>query len=243
MKANVFDKEGKKTKTMELPEIFSQSVREDILSRVLETKKSQQPYAPSPVAGKQSAARGKLVHRRHVWKTQYGKSLSRVPRKVFSRRGEQFNWEAAEVPSARGGMRAHPPKIESMIKIKRINKKEAKIALISALSATANEKEIRKKYSSLENEKIEAPFVVEEKLLTLKTKNILDSLKKILGEKLFSIAVRMLLVIGKGEKVKTNAFDVKEAGRLSVLDLAEGGAGRIAVYTEKSIKELAEKLK
>src|SRR3989344_1108430 len=263
MKANFFDAEGKKIKSIELPECFSQPVREDIVSRFLETKKNKQPYAPSLIAGKQSAARGKIVHRRHVWKTKYGKSLSRTPRKIFSRRGEQFNWEGAEVPNARGGMRAHPPKILSMLKIKRINKKEAKIALISALSATASSEIVRKKYSSLKGEKIEVPAVVDEKLLTLKTKNLLLTLKKILGEKVFDIAVKkktiragkgkmrgrkhrknagMLLVMGKGEKIKTNAFDAKGADKLSILDLADGGTGRIVVYTEKAVKDLNERI-
>ncbi len=265
MKAKILDINGKEKESIDLPKFFSQEIREDLIEKVLEAKKSKQPYAPSPVAGKQHSARGKLVHRRHVWKSQYGRGMSRVPRKILSRRGSQFNWEGAEVPQAKGGMRAHPPKILSMINKRKINKKELKIALASALSATANEKEITKKYESLKDEKIKnLPIIVEEKLLTLKTKELLSSLKKILGEQLFEIALKkkkiragkgklrgrkyksnagMLLVTGKNEKLKISAFDIVSTGNLSIMDLARGGAGRLTIYTEKAIKELKEKLK
>jgi len=80
MKTKILDIEGKEKGSIELPECFSENIREDIVSRVLEAKKTMQPYAPSPVAGKQHSARGKIIHRRHVWKSGYGRGASRVPR-------------------------------------------------------------------------------------------------------------------------------------------------------------------
>lgn len=264
MKANILDIDGKKIKQIELPKCFSQEIRGDIISKVLETKKSKQPYSPSPVAGKQYSASGILVHQRHVWKSQYGRGMSRVPRKILSRRGSQFNWEGATAPGTKGGRRAHPPKVVSMINTKKINKKEALTALISALSASTNEKEIAKRYSSLKNKKIEnLPLVVESKFLSLKTKDLFSSLKKILGD-LYEIAIRkkklrsgkgkmrgrkyktsagMILVIGNNEKLKTKAFDMKRVKELNVIDLANGGAGRLTLYTEQAIKDLGERLK
>lgn len=264
MKTNLFNAEGKTEKTIELPKCFSQEIREDIIEKVIETKKTRQPYAPSPVAGKQHSARGKLRHRRHVWKTPYGKGISRVPRKIFSRKGEQFNWEAAEIPFARGGMRAHPPKVIGIINTKSINKKELALALKSAISATANEKSMKKRYHTLKDEKIgNIPFVVEGKILSLKTKQLMGTLKKILGEKMFVLAVRerkirsgrgkmrgrihksnagMIFVTGKAEKKpKTGAFEIANADNLNTAQLARGGAGRIAMYTESAIRELGEK--
>ena len=111
MKAKVLDISGKKTKEIELPGVFSRKIRKDLIAKVLESKKSKQPYSPSPVAGKQHAASGKMVHRRHVWRSGYGRGQSRIPRKITSRRGTQFNLIGAEVSSTRGGRRAHPPKI------------------------------------------------------------------------------------------------------------------------------------
>jgi large subunit ribosomal protein L4e len=264
-KANVFDIEGKKAKQIELPKVFSEKIREDVVTKVLEAKKNQQPYAPSLVAGKQQSAKGKIHHLRHVWKSGYGRGTSRAPRKIMSRRGSQFNWEGAEAPYARKGMRAHPPKVIEMLTTKKVNKKELELALKSAISASGNEKKVSGKYQRLEDHKIESlPFVVEGKLTSLKTKNFLESMKKILGEKLFDVAVKkktiragkgkmrgrkykknagMLIVVGNKEKLKTNAVDVKNAANLSVVDLAQGGLGRLTMYTEEAIKNLGERLK
>ena len=265
MKANILDLSGKKSNDIELPSFFSSEVREDIISKVLETKKTKQPYSPSLVAGKQSTAKGKVVHRRHVWRSGYGRGGSRVPRKIFSRRGSQFNWEAAEVPHARGGMRAHPPKILAMINTLKINKKEIKIAIFSALSATVNPKKIAAKYESLDEKALtNIPLVVKSDIVALKTKELLSSLKKILGETLFAVALQkkavrsgkgklrgrkykktagLLLVVANDESLKTSAFDVVKVKDLSVIDLAKGGSGRLTMYTEKSIKDLETKFK
>ena len=267
MKAKILSIDGKKLKEIELPNCFSQKIREDIIAKVLEAKKTKQPYAPMLLAGKQHSASGKIKHRRHVWKTHYGKGISRIPRKIMSRRGSQFNWVGATIPFAVGGRRTHPPKILSMLNRKKINKKEMKIALISAISATANEKEMKKKYERLKDEKIEIknlPFIVESKILTLKTKEILGSLKKIFDKKILDVALKnrkvrsgkgksrgrkyksnagMILVMGKDEKIKTNLFDIANTKNLNLNDLAKGGQGRLVVYTEQAIKDLQEKFK
>jgi len=265
MKTKIYTIDGKQGKEIELPKCFSASIREDIVAKVLEAKKTQQPYAPSLVAGKQHSASGTIKHRRHVWKTHYGQGISRIPRKAVSRRGDRFNWIGAEISSTRGGRRAHPPKILSMINTKKINKKELKIALMSAISATANSKEIANRYATLKNKKIEkVPFVVETKISSLKAKELISSLKKILGKDLFELALQkksvragkgklrgrkyksnagLLMVVGKDEKIKTNAFDVVDVKSLGVTDLARGGVGRLTIYTEGAINELQEKLK
>ena len=264
MKTFLLSIEGKKLKEIELPKAFDSEIREDILAKVLEARKEKQPYGPSLVAGKQHSAKGKIVHRRHVWRSGYGRGNSRVPRKIFSDKGSQFNWEAAEVPQARGGMRAHPPKPTSMINTRKINKKELKIALASALSATANHKKILGKYETLKDKKINAPFVVEDKITSLKTKALLESLKNILGKDVYEVAIKkksiragrgksrgrkyksnagMLLVLGNKEKLKNSKFEIENVKNLSVTNLASGGAGRLTVYTESAIKELWEKLK
>jgi len=263
MKAKIFDASGKEKGIIELPKYFESDIREDIVAKVLETKKRQQPYSPSPVAGKQHSAKGLIVHARHVWRSGYGRGQSRVPRKIFSRKGSQFNWQAAEVPNARGGMRAHPPKITQFLNELKINKKELKIAFASAIAATASEKYILKKYSSIEKLDKKAPFVVSSEITKLKTKQILDELKSILGN-LYEVAIKeksiragrgkmrgrkykstagMILVLGNDENLKTKLFEVKNAKELGVMDLAKGGLGRLTVYTEKAIKNLGEKEK
>ncbi len=265
MKSAIYTIEGKKGKEITLPSFFSTKVREDLIQKIVESKKIKQPYAPSPLAGNQYSASGKLKHHRKVWKSQYGRGMSRVPRKQMTRRGSQFHWVGATVPNTRGGRRAHPPKILSMLGLARLNKKESKLGLMSSLSATANEKYVLKKYASLEGKKIEnLPIILETKFVELKLKEFLNSLSKILGKDLYEIALPektqragrgkmrgrkykknrgFLLVLGKDEKFKTKRFETQNVQKLGVKDLAEGGVGRLVIYTEKAIKDLEEKLK
>lgn len=261
MKSKIYSIDGKEKGSVDLPKCFSAKIREDLIAKVLEAKKSKQPYAPSPVGGKQHSASGIIIHRRHVWKSGYGRGRSRIPRKIMSQRGSQFNWVGATVPSAVGGRRAHPPKIAGMINVLKINKKEEKIAFCSALAATVDGKKVSEKYSRLD--KVEVPFVVEDKIVKLKAKELKDSLKKILGDA-FVVAIPeksvragkgkargrkykknagVLLVIGSKEKMKTSLIDVKQVNSLGVADLAKGGSGRLVVYTEKAIREIENKFK
>jgi large subunit ribosomal protein L4e len=265
MKAKILDINGKEKSSIEMPKIFSEKIREDIVAKVLEAKKTRQPYAPSPVGGKQHSASGKIQHTRHAWKTMQGKGISRVPRKIMSRRGSQFNWVGAEIPNAVGGRRAHPPKVISMINVKRINKKEMAIAMKSALAATGDEKLVAKRYERLNGKKLSGlPLVVESKITSLKAKDLVSSLKKVLGEVLFPISLKqrsvrsgkgklrgrkykknlgLLLVVGEKEGLKTNLIDVKKVKALNVTDLANGGVGRLTMYTESAISEIGERIK
>jgi large subunit ribosomal protein L4e len=264
MKTKILDINGSEKNTIDLPRVFESKIREDIVAKVLESKKRQQPYSPSPVAGKQHSAKGLVVHARHVWRSGYGRGQSRVPRKIFSRKGSQFNWEGAEVPQAKGGMRAHPPKVIQFMKNLKINKKELKIAFESALSATAQEKYLIKKYPTLKKLDKKIPFVVSSEILKLKTKELLKSIKSILGNELFEKAIikksvragkgklrgrkyktnaGMIFIVGKNEKLKTNLFEIQNVKKLGIEDLARGGVGRLTIYTEEAIKNLGEKKK
>jgi len=259
MKTEILDIKGNKKEIIELPKCFSKEIRDDLILKVLETKKTEHPYSPSPVAGKQHAAKGKVVHRRHVWRSGYGRGMSRVPRKVMSRRGSQFGWEAAEVPHAKGGMRAHPPKVISRINTKKINKKELQKAFESALGATITKEKILLKYPSIKTIK-NFPLIVESKILSLKVKDLCSSLKNILGEDLNKIALKnkkirsgkgkargrkykksagLLIVTGNKEKLKTKIVDSISVKKLGVLHLAKGGPGRLTMYTDTAIKELS----
>jgi len=263
MKAQILDITGKKAKDLTLPKCFNETVRADLIQKIIEAKKVKQPYGCSPLAGNQYSASGKMIHQRKVWKSQYGRGMSRIPRKIMSVRGSQFNWVGATVPNTRGGRRAHPPKPVSMMSLPGINKKELKLALMSALSATTNGKLLIKRYASLADKKVESlPLVVESKFAELKTKDMINSVKAILGEDLSHLAIQkksiragigkmrgrkykstagLLLVIASDEKVKTTAFDVQTVKKLGVNDLANGGVGRLTLYTEKAIEELKNK--
>lgn len=249
---------GEKIKDIEVPSCFNEIVREDIISKVVVAEKEEQPYGLDPRAGRRHSASGILSHMRHKWKTTYGHGISRIPRKIMWRRGDQFYWIGAEVASARGGRRAHPHKVD--LAGKKINKKEYAFALRSVLASTSSAELIKKKYESLNDAKIENtfPIVVEEKMLKLNAKQFYEALKKILGV-LYSVAyitkeVRagkgthrnrkykqnagMLFIIGKDEAVKISGVEIKKASDLKVEDLGRGKLGRITMFSEKAIKEL-----
>jgi len=255
-KIQILDINGKK-KSEVTTKLFEEPIREDIIFKVIEAEKIGQPYSTKFEAGMSRSASGIQRKRRKVWKSDRGRGLSRIPRKIMWRRGTQFSWEGAIIPSAKGGRRAHPPK--GAINLKKINKKELIKALYSALTYTSSAEELKKKYSSLSDKKIEMslPIVVEDKFLTLKTKETLDSLKKILGD-LYGVAIQkktiragigklrgrknkrnagLLFVIGKDENKKIKGIEVIKANDLVIGDLAANGA-RLVMFSEKAIKEL-----
>jgi large subunit ribosomal protein L4e len=261
MKAQVLDIEGKKKHEI-TTELFEEPIREDIIFKVIEAEKEKHPSKPRLYAGMDRSASGNVSHKRHSWGSDRGRGVSRFPKKTMWRRGTQFSWVGAIIPSAKGGRRAHPPK--GFLNNKKINKKELRKALLSALTYSASADEIRKKYSSVSDKKIQVkfPLIVEDKILKLRTKEFFNTLEKVLGE-LYFVAVRKktqragigkmrgrkyqknagaLIVIGKEENAKINGMDVLKSNEISVRDLADGGA-RLVLFTEKAIKDLEKSLK
>jgi len=263
MKAQILDIEGKKKADIET-NIFNEPLREDLIQKAVEAEKIKQPHAPFYLAGKQASASGKIRHGRRKWKTAYGKGISRVPRKIFWRRGTQFYWQAATIASARGGRRAHPPKILSMLNHIKINKKERKKAFLSALALISYIDEVKKKYKTLEDKKIEAklPLIIENKILNLKTKEFLETLNKILKDfsgiiiqkkniragrgksrgRKYRKTAGLLLIIGNKENKKIKGVEIKKVPQLRISDIASNGA-RLTAFTDTAIKDLEEKFK
>jgi len=260
MKAKIYDKNGNAGREIELPKNFSENVREDILQKTFEAKKYKQPMGSFPWAGMQYSASGIIKHRRHVWKTSYGKGISRIPRKIMSRHGDSFNWVGATVASTRGGRQAHPPKSEEN-QFKKINKKEFLVAFNSGLAGTASKYYLEKKYGK----KLEQlPIVFDSGVLSLKTKEFIETLKKVFGEcfdKILKVKKRragkgkmrgrpyksnagLLFVIASDENMKRKGIEVVKVSNLKIKDLAPNGQpGRFASYTEKALKEIGEKFK
>lgn len=259
MKAVLYSIDGSKGKEIELPKIFSSVIREDILKKTFEAEKFQQPYGPNPMSGRKHSASGIIRHLRHVWKGGYGSGRSRIPRKIMWRRGNQFYWIGAEASSTRGGRRAHPPKIVHNMIQKKINKKEKTIAIASGIAGTVQPEFIKNRYERLKNEKIESPFIVESKIVDLKTSKLTETLKKILKNayvvaepeksvrsgkgkrrnRKYKKSKGVLIVTGKNEEIKTKKFDVRKVSEISSQDLYP--LGRITVYTENAVKELGER--
>lgn len=120
---------------LKLPSQFSEIVRPDIIRKAVHAVQNsrRQSYATDPLAGKRVSA--DLSKRRRKYRGSYGKGISRIHRKIMSRNGMHFNWVGALAPQARGGRQAHPPVAEK-IWAHKMNKKERRKAIRSAMAAT-----------------------------------------------------------------------------------------------------------
>ncbi len=138
MKKDLYNLNGEKTKTINLPEQFNEDYNFDLINRAILSLRSnsRQPYGVMPRAGMNYSA--KLSRRRRDYKGAYGKGIARVPRKTMWRRGTQFMWVGALAPGTVGGRKAHPPKVSKIWNLK-INKKERVKAIRSALNGSAKE--------------------------------------------------------------------------------------------------------
>ena len=161
---------------LKLPKQFDEDIRPDLIKKVVLALQSnkRQPYGADPEAGKRASA--ELSRRRRKYRGSYGIGISRVPRKILSRRGTRMNWQGAFAPGTVKGRRAHPPKAEKIWQQK-INKKERKKAIRSALAATIDKEIVKKKGHLIPDN---YPFVVEKKIEALrKTKEIKEALDNI----------------------------------------------------------------
>ena len=254
MKATLYDKSGKSKSELTLPKIFDSAIRQDIAQKFFEVEKQAlaQPYAPDTQAGRRQSDTGTISHKRHDWKGHYGKGISRSPRKTMWRRGTQFYWVGAGHPGARGGRKAHPPK--GIGREKRINHREAIIAMNSAIAATADQDSILARYASLK--KIQTPFVIEslpekvkDLILTLKqifpdSFNIVEKQKQVRAGKgktrgrKYKSNAGLLIVISPEEKAPTKQFDTIPIDEISITDLYP--LGRLTLYTKKAIQFMLE---
>ena len=109
---------------MELPDHFMEPIRVDLIRRayISALTAALQPKGTDPMAGKRHSVLGGAHG--------VGLGIARVPRY----KGHLWP-RAAIVPNAVGGRRAHPPKVEKVLH-ERINKKERRLAVRSAIAAT-----------------------------------------------------------------------------------------------------------
>jgi len=254
-KTNILSVEGKISGEVELPKVFNTPYRPDLIKRAVlaEQSKKRQPQGRSPKAGRQGA-----------WTaTRPGRGLSRIPR-THGQRTAHGN-RATFINSTVGGKLAFPPKVDKKI-IERINKKEHRLALWSAVSATAD-REIIVKRGHLLGEDNVYPIVVQDAILDIeKTSEVIEAIEKLgLGDDLQRASIKKVRA-GKGKMrgrkyrrktgpllVVANDAQLLTSGRniagvtvlrvkdLSVEDLAPGThPGRATIWSEGALKELEE---
>ena len=151
-KVNVYSLKGDITEEIELPEIFEETYRPDVIKRAVISIQTAriQPWGANPMAGKRTTAKS----------MGSGRGAAMVPRINGSSK-------AAFVPQAIGGRKAHPPRVNTIYHEK-INRKERILAIRSAIAATADKDLVSQRGHQI-SELDQIPFVVDDELETIKT--------------------------------------------------------------------------
>lgn len=248
--AKILDLEGKSTGRIELPDIFETPLRPDVIKRAVLAIQSNsfQPQGRDPMAGKRTSAESRGT----------GSGTARIPRrKGASGRG-------AFAPGTVSGRQGHPPLSEKII-VKRISKKEKKLALFSAIAATGSKKVVASRGHNVEDV-LEIPLVVSDDLEAMsKTKEVEEFLIRLgilsdiyrvresrkvragrgksRGRKM-KHAVGPLIVVAENRGIAEAAHNIPgvEVATVSTLNpemLAPGThPGRLTIWTSSAIAKL-----
>ena len=250
MKANVIDLSGNASGQVELPPVFEEEYRPDIIKRAVLSAQANrlQTYGPHFYAGMNTSAQS--------WGPGHG--VSRVLRLKNGRK-------AAGVPMAVGGRRSHAPQPNADYSEK-VNKKERRKAIRSAIAATASTGLVEARGHKFTRE---LPVVAKNDLESLtKTSEVIkflqaaglwdDVLRAKLGRNIRAGKGKLRGRKYKGRKsllivAGTDAGLGKAARNLPGVDfvtveklnaelLAPGTrAGRLTIWTESSLEKLAGK--
>jgi len=245
MKAKVKTIDGGVAKDIELPDLFSEEYRPDLIKKAVMALQStrRQPHGTYPFAGICSSAVG--------WGS--GRGASHVPRLKNGSR-------AAKVPQAKGGREAHPPKVAKIL-VKEINQKEKQKAFRSAVAASIRKDLITGRRHTFDGA---VPVIFEDKFESLdRTQDVISALTNIgvyndILRAKDSRKVRAgrgkmrgrrykqrksLLIVTSGTPLRAArnlaGVDVVTVDQLNVEHLAPGMlAGRLTIWTESALIRL-----
>ncbi|MDD1732129.1 MAG: 50S ribosomal protein L4 [Methanothrix sp.] len=250
MKTNVIDLSGNTSGEIELPPVFEEEYRPDIIKRAVLAAQANrlQAYGPHFYAGMNTSAQS--------WGPGHG--VSRVLRLKNGRK-------AAAVPMAVGGRRSHAPQPNADYSEK-VNKKERRKAIRSAIAATASEGLVHARGHKFERD---LPVVAKNDLESLtKTSEVIkflqaaglwnDVLRAKLGRNIragkgklrgrkYKGRKSLLIVAGTDSGLGKAArnlpgVDFVTVERLNAELLAPGTqAGRLTIWTESSLDKLAKR--
>lgn len=245
MKVQVKAIDGTTAGDLELPEVFSEEYRPDLIKKAVISlqSKRRQPHGTYPYAGINSSAES--------WGS--GRGVAQLPRIKGGSR-------AAKIPQSKGGRAAHPPVTDKVL-VRYINKKENQKAIRSALAATLREDLVRARGHLFEGE---VPVVFEDQFEELvRTGDVISALSaagvykdverakasrkiragrgKMRGRR-YKQRKSLLIVTGETPlKAAMNlpGVDVVTTSQLNAELLAPGTqAGRLTVWTKNAIQKL-----
>lgn len=254
---NLYDMEGKSIRKVELPKFFETPVRSDLIKRAVVALQSHafQPQGRDPMAGKRNTAQSIGV----------GHGMSRIPR-IKGDRYPKAN-QAAFAPGTVKGRLVFPP-VSSKRVSKKINRKELRGAMFSALAATSSKELIKARGHKIPDDQ-EFPLVVADDLEHItkaseaeqlfKKIRIWDDVERASDRKVrggrgsvrgrvFKNRVSALVVVGKkqgAERAFRNlpGVGVVDAASLNVDDLAPGThPGRLTIWSESALKAISSRM-
>ncbi|WP_276301913.1 50S ribosomal protein L4 [Halorussus lipolyticus] len=248
MQATIRNLDGEEDGTLDLPAVFDKTVRKDLIKRAVLAAQAnrKQDYGADDYAGMRTSAES----------PGSGRGMAHVPR---------TNGQAARVPQAVGGRKAHPPK-EEKDRTLDINTKERKKAIRSAVAATTDADLVSERGHQFDDD-LELPLVVSDDFEDLvKTKEVVSFLEAVgldadIERAEENKSIRAGQGTTRGRKYKTPksvlfvtsdepskaarnlaGADVATAGEVNAEDLAPGAhPGRLTVWTESAVEEVAER--
>lgn len=254
MKMDVKSLDGEVTGERELPKVFEEDVRPDVIRRAFHSAQSsrKQPKGADSRAGMNTSAET----------PPKGTGRTRVRR--VKGRGYRAAGMAAWAPFTRGGRRAHPLKSEED-KAEAVNRKEKNLAIRSAISATKDKRMVSSRGHVIEG--IDSlPIIVGDELEEVeKTREVKEFLEKVGAwedvERVkgssniragrgksrgrpYRKKIGPLLVIKEDRGIVRGSrnipgVDVISVEALNAELLAPGGVpGRLTVWTEGAMKSL-----
>jgi large subunit ribosomal protein L4e len=245
--ATVYDLDGEEADDIDLPDVFGETVRPDLVSRAVRAAWANrtQDYGSDDYAGMRTPAES----------FGSGRGQAHVPRQ---------DGRARRVPQTVKGRRAHPPKEETDRGID-INDKERQKAVRSAIAATADTDVVTERGHNFDDD-LDLPLVVSDAFEDLQKTGAAAETFEALGidadvERAEDRTVRAGSGKGRGRKYKRPAsvlvvtseepsraarnlagVDVTTASEVNAEDLAPGGqAGRLTLWTESAIEEVADR--
>lgn len=255
----ILNLDGSEKGNIQLPKVFSSDYRPDLIKKAvlaIQTAR-RQAYGSDILAGKRTSARYIGTQGRFGMKN---KEIARLKR-THDSSGQQER-RARFSPQATSGRKAHPPKVEKVWK-KKINKKEMRAALMSAIASTADLDLVKSKHLFDK----EVPVVVANEIEKIKKTNELIKILEAIGmKKELERGKKKIVRAGKGKMrgrkykrkksilivvsenngiVKAckniSGTDICNAKNLNVELLAPGcHAGRLVIFSENAVKRLGE---
>jgi large subunit ribosomal protein L4e len=250
--AKVFNLQGKPVGKISLPSIFETPIRPDVIKRaVLAIQTARiRPQGRDLMAGKRTSAESRGV----------GLGIARIPREKGP------SGRAAFAPGTVGGRAAHPPTSGKRI-VKKIPKKEKRLALFSAVAATGDKKIVASRGHSIEDvpaipliitddlAKLKKTREVEEVLISIgvladiyrvrESRKVRAGKGKRRGRKIKQ-AVGPLIVVAENDGIADAAGNIPGLDVVAVRDLnaellAPGAhPGRLTIWTVGAIEKLNE---